>query len=278
MASITRARTRRARRYGFRHATRMEWIKLHSLRSTTWVLAAGVVATIALGAVTGFNTRNPHGDPTNNVLAGIAFGQVVFGVLGVLIVTSEYSSGMIRATLAAIPRRPLVLAAKAVTYGLAALAAGQIASFGSFLTGTAVLGAAAMTGAYLALIGLMGLGLGAIIRNSAAAVATLTGGLFVLPLVVAGTHKAGPFLPELIAANSLSAVKPIQAFTLSPWIELGIVAAYAAALLGAGCWSLVRRDALHRSGLALREPVRARHRLCERRAIAAQALGWPAGR
>jgi len=236
------------------------------------------VATIALGAVTGFNTRNPHGDPTNNVLAGIAFGQVVFGVLGVLTVTSEYSSGMIRATLAAIPRRPLVLAAKAVTYGLAALAAGQIAAFGSFLTGTAVLRAAvphpalsqptvlravAMTGAYLALVGLMGLGLGAIIRNSAAAVATLTGGLF---------------LPELIAANSLSAVKPIQAFTLSPWIELGIVAAYAAALLGAGCWSLVRRDALHRSGLALREPVRARHRLCERRAIAAQALGWPAGR
>jgi len=293
MASITRARTRRAGRYGFRHATRMEWIKLHSLRSTTWVLVAGVVATIALGAVTGFNTRNPHGDPTNNVLAGIAFGQVVFGVLGVLTVTSEYSSGMIRATLAAIPRRPLVLAAKAVTYGLAALAAGQIAAFGSFLTGTAVLRAAvphpalsqptvlravAMTGAYLALVGLMGLGLGAIIRNSAAAVATLTGGLFVLPLVVAGTHKAGPFLPELIAANSLSAVKPIQAFTLSPWIELGIVAAYAAALLGAGCWSLVRRDALHRSGLALREPVRARHRLCERRAIAAQALGWPAGR
>jgi hypothetical protein len=248
----------------------MEWIKLRSLRSTTWVLAAGVVATIALGAVAGFNTRNPHGDPTNNVLAGIAFGQVVFGVLTV---TSEYSSGMIRATLAAIPRRPLVLAAKALTYGLAALAARQIAAFGSFLTGTAVLRAAvphpalsqptvlravAMTGVYLALVGLMGLGLGAIIRNSAAAVATLTGGLFVLPLVIAGTHKAGPFLPELIAANSLSAVKPIQTFTLSPWIELGIVAAYAVALLVAGCWSLVHRDALHRSGPALRDPVRAR--------------------
>jgi hypothetical protein len=248
-----------AGRYGFRHAARMEWIKLRSLRSTTWVLAAGVVATIAAGAVAGFNTRNPHGDPTNNILGGIAFGQLVFGVLGVLTMTGEYSSGLIRATLAAIPRRPLVLAAKAATYGLVGLAAGQIAAFGSFLAGTmvlraavphpalsqpAVLRAVAMTGAYLALVGLMGLGIGAIIRSSAAAVATLTGGLFVLPLLLsAGTHKAGQFLPVPIAANSLSAVQPVQAFTLSPWIELGIVAAYAAALLGAGCWSLVHRDA-----------------------------------
>jgi ABC-2 type transport system permease protein len=259
MASIAQARTPGAGRYGFRHAARMEWIKLRSLRSTTWVLAAGVAISIALGAVAGFNTRNPHGDPTSNILAGIAFGQVVFGVLGVLTMTGEYSSGMIRATLAAIPRRPLVLAAKAATYGLVALAAGEITTFGSFLGGTAVLHASVphpalsqptvlravtMTGAYLALAGLMGLGLGAIIRHSAAAVATLIGGLFVLtPLVAADTHKGGQFLPELIVANSLSAVKPVRPFTLSPWIELGIVAAYAAALLGAGSWSLVRRDA-----------------------------------
>jgi hypothetical protein len=248
-----------AGRYRFRHAARMEWIKLFSLRSATWGLAAGVLVTIVIGAVAGFNTRNPHGDPTNNILGGIAFGQLVFGVLGVLAMTGEYNSGLIRATLTAIPRRPLVLAAKAATYGLAALAAGQITAFGSFLAGTLVLRASVphpalsqptvlraviMTGAYLALVGLMGLGLGAIIRQSAAAVATLTGGLYVLPLLLsAGTHKAGQYLPVLIAANSLSAVKAVQAFTLSPWTELGIVAAYAAALLGAGSWSLVHRDA-----------------------------------
>jgi ABC-2 type transport system permease protein len=248
-----------AGRYRFRHAARMEWIKLASLRSATWGLAAAVAATIVIGAVAGVNTRNPHGDPTNNILGGIAFGQLVFGVLGVLAMTGEYGSGQIRATLAAIPRRPLVLAAKAATWGLAALAAGQIAAFGSFLAGAAALRAAvphpalsqpavlravALTGAYLALVTLMGLGLGAIIRQSAAAVATLAGGLFVLPLLLsAATHQAGQYLPVLIAANSLSAVKPVQAITLSPWAELGIVAAYAAALLGAGCWALTHRDA-----------------------------------
>jgi hypothetical protein len=244
--------------YGFRHAARMEWIKLRSLRSTTWVLAAGVAVTIALGTVAGLNTRNPDGDPTSNIMSGIIFGQLVFGVLGVLVMSSEYSSGMIRSTLAAVPRRPLVLGAKAAVYGGVALAAGEIATFGSFLAGTAalrasvphpsladptVLRAVAMTGAYLALVALTGLGLGAIVRHSAAAVATLVGGLFVLPLIIgAGSHGAGRFLPELIAANSLSAVKPIPVFTLSPWVELGIVALYAVIALGAGCWLLVRRD------------------------------------
>lgn len=245
--------------FGFRQAARMEWIKLRSLRSTTWVLAGGIAVTIALGAVAGFNTRNPDGDPTSNVLSGVIFGQLVIGVLGVLVMSSEYSSGLIRSTLAAIPRRPLVLAAKAAVWGIVALATGELATFGSFLAGIAalrasvphpslaepaVLRAVALTGAYLALVALIGLGLGAIVRHSAAAVATLVGGLFVLPLIIgAGTHKAGQFLPELIAANSLSAVKPIADFTLSPWVELGIVALYTVVILGAGGWLLARRDA-----------------------------------
>ena len=260
MASIAQARTRGAGRYGFRHAARMEWIKLRSLRSTTWVLAAGVAITIALGAVAGFNTRNPHGDPTSNILAGIAFGQVVFGVLGVLTMTGEYSSGMIGATLAAIPRLPLVLAAKAATYGLVALAAGEITTFGSFLGGTAVLRApvpqsalsqptvlraVAMTGAYLALAD------GPRPRRDHPAQrrrgrhADRRPGRAAAP---GRGHAQGRAVPAgADRANSLSAVKPIGSYTLSPWIELGIVAAYAAALLGAGCWSLVRRDALHRT-------------------------------
>jgi hypothetical protein len=237
----------------------MEWIKLRSLRSTTWVLAAGIAVTIALGTVAGLNTRDPHGDPTSNVLSGILFGQLVIGVLGVLVMSSEYSSGMIRSTLAAVPRRPLVLAAKATVYGIVALAAGEIATFGSFLGGTAalrasvphpslsqpaVLRAVALTGAYLALVALIGVGVGAIIRHSAAAAATLVGGLFVLPPILgAASHKTGLFMPEMIAGNSLSAVKPVQGFTLSPWAEAAIIALYAAVLLGAGCWLLVRRDA-----------------------------------
>jgi ABC-2 type transport system permease protein len=245
--------------YGFRHAARMEWIKLRSLRSTTWVLAAGVAVTIVLGTVAGLNTRNAGGDPTSNILSSILFGQLVFGVLGVLVMSGEYSSGMIRSTLAAIPRRPLVLAAKAAVYGTVALAAGEIATFGSFLGGTAalrasvphpslsqpaVLRAVALTGLYLGLVALIGVGVGAVVRHGAAAVATLVGGLFVLPPILgAASHKTGQFMPEMIAGNSLGAVKPVADFPLSPWAEAGVVALYAAVLLGAGCWLLVRRDA-----------------------------------
>jgi ABC-2 type transport system permease protein len=244
--------------YGFRHAARMEWIKLRSLRSTTWTLLFGVAATIGLGIAAGFNTKNPRGDPTDNILAGVALGQVVLGVLGVLVMTSEYSSGMIRATLAAIPRRPLAMAAKAAVFGAVALAAGEAACFAAFLAGAAalrptvphpalsqptVLRAVALTGAYLALIGLIGLGLGAIVRHGAAAIATLVALVFVLPIIGFGGTVAGKFLPELIAANSLSAVKPVEGYTLSPWAGIGIICLYAAALLVAGTWLLTRRDA-----------------------------------
>jgi ABC-2 type transport system permease protein len=246
--------------YGFTEAAAMEWIKLRTLRSTTWVLGAGLALSVALGVVAGYNTRGAAGDPTNNVLAGVILGQVVTGVLGVLVMSSEYSTGMIRVTLATVPRRPLVLAAKAAVFGALALAAGEITTFASFFLGTAVLRssvphpslsdpavarAVILSGAYLALTGLAGLGVGALVRHSPAAVATLVGGLFVLP-VVAGAARAsgaGRFLPELIAGNSLAAVKPVAGFTWSPWLEFAIVAAYPAILLAAGGWLLVRRDA-----------------------------------
>jgi ABC-2 type transport system permease protein len=188
--------------------------------------------------------------PTNNILAGIALGQVMIGVLGVLTMTSEYSSGMIRATLAAVPRRPLLLAAKATVFGAVALATGQIACFAAFLTGVAflqptvphpalsqpaVLRAVALTSAYLGLIGLIGLGLGAIIRHSAAAITTLVGAVFVVPALGLALTPAGKFLPMLIAANSLGAVKPqTSAGMLPPWAGLGVISLYAAILLATG--------------------------------------------
>jgi len=246
-------------RYGFREAARMEWIKLRSLRSTRWVLLGGMAATVALGVVAGYNTRSVTGDPTSNVLAGIILGQVITGVLGVLVMTSEYSSGLVRVTFAAMPRRGLVLAAKAAVFGTVCLVAGEIAVFASFVGGMAalrssvphpslgdpaVLRAVLMTGGYLALTGLAGLGIGTILRHGAAAVGVLVGGLFVLPLIAgAATHAVGKFMPELIAGNSLAAVKPVAGFTWSPWLELAIVAVYPAALLAAGGWLLIRRDA-----------------------------------
>lgn len=176
-----------------------------------------------------------------------------------LVMTGEYSSGLIRVTFSVLPRWPLVLLAKACVFGVTALAAGELTTFASFLLGTAVLRpgvphpspgdpavlrAVVLTGAYLALIGLTGLGVGALVRHGAAAVATVVGALFVLP-VIAGAARtdAGKFLPELIAGNSLAAVKPVAGFGWSPWLELGIVALYPAVLLTAGCWLLNRRDA-----------------------------------
>jgi ABC-2 type transport system permease protein len=246
-------------RYGFGEAARMEWIKLRSLRSVMWTLALGMALTVALGVVAGLSTRSVTGDPTSNVLAGIILAQLMIGVLGVVVMTGEYSSGLIRVTLAAVPRRPLVLFAKAAVLGMVCLVLGEATVFASFLAGIAalrpsvphpalneptVLRAVTMTGAYLALVALMGLGLGAIVRHSAAAVAALLGALFVLPLIV--THAfgrtAGELMPIYISGNSLVAVKPVPGFTWSPWLELGIVALHSAVLLAVGCWQLTRLD------------------------------------
>jgi hypothetical protein len=247
-------------RSGYKMAVAMEWVKLRTLRSTTWVALGCLALSVALGAIAGANTRDAGGDPTSNILSGIILGQIVLGVLGVLVMTSEYSSGMIRVTLATVPRRPLMLAAKATVCGVAGLIVGEITTFASFLVGVAalrvsvphpslsdpaVLRAVVFSGAYLALTALTGLGIGALIRHSPAAVATLVGGLFVLPAVAGAVRSAGAgrFLPELIAGNSLAAVKPVAGFGWSPWLELGIVAMYPALLLTAACWLLVRRDA-----------------------------------
>lgn len=245
--------------YGFRNVAAMEWIKLRSLRSVWWTLLGGMAVTVALGVVSGFNTRSVNGDPTSNVLAGVLLGQVITGVLGAGAITGEYSSGMIRVTFAAVPRRGLVLAAKAFVFGLACLVAGEITAFASFLCGIAalrssvphpsladgpVLRAVVTTGVYLALTGLTGLGIGAILRHGAAAAGILVGGLFVLPLIAhAPSDAIGKFMPVLIEGNSLAAVKAVPGFTWSPWLELGIVAVYPAALLLAGGWLLMRRDA-----------------------------------
>lgn len=253
--------------YRFRQATRMEWIKLRTLRSPWWTLVITGAGAVGMAIVIGLNTRNAKGDLTSNSLAGIVPGLLLTGVLGVLVMTSEYTSGMIQVTLAAIPRRPLVLAAKAAVFGTVALAAGEGAAFLSFFAGGAalrhgiaaptlaqpgVLRAVILSGASFSLIGLLGLGLGAIIRHTAAAVAALVGGLWILAQIIgAVAHAAAPYLPIIIIGNSLSTTKPEtcgghsgQCISfLSPWTGLGMLCLYAAIALVAGGWLLTRRDA-----------------------------------
>lgn len=244
--------------YTFRNVARMEWIKLRTLRSVRWTLLLALAGMIGIGIAAGFNTRNPNGDVTNNILVGGAFGSVLFAVLGVLVMTSEYSSGTIRATLAAIPRRPLVLAAKAAVWGTIALVAGELVTFAGFLAGAAfvhgdvprpalsqpdVLRAVVLSGVYLCLVGLIGLALGVIVRRGAAAITALVVLVFVAPLAGLAATPAGQYLPELIYANALGVTKPVQGFTLSPWAGLAIIAAYVVVLLSVGGWLLTRRDA-----------------------------------
>ena len=256
--------------YGFRTVARMEWRKLRTVRSTGWILAVFAAGMIGLSVLAlsheGYPQLSAAGrasfDPTrDSVFTGLLLGQLLAGVLGVLAITSEFSSGMIRATFAAAPGRPLVLAAKAAVLGAVTLAAGEILAFGAFLAGQAALPAPApravlgqpgvlravlMAGAYPALIALIGLGLGAVIRHTARAICAVVVALFLLPLLIAplgASTKDGVvrFLPEQIAALSLTAVRPV-ASALSPAVGFVLLCGYAAAALAVGAWELARRD------------------------------------
>jgi ABC-2 type transport system permease protein len=269
-ATLTRAARAAEGRYGFRNVAQMELLKLRSVRSTWWTLlvfAAGMIGLAILVMVhqhwaTMSAADRASFDPTNDSYAGLAIGQLAIGVLGVLVVTSEFSSGMIRATFAATPGRPLVLAAKAAVVAAVTLVAGEILAFAAFAIGQVVLKSPAphaalgqpgvlravlMAGAYPALIGLTGVGLGALIRHTAGAISAVVGVLFVLPLILVplGTsiqNSAGRFMPMLIAENSLTAVKPVP-HSLSPGLGFALLGLYAVAALAAGGWALARRDA-----------------------------------
>jgi len=268
-ATLTRRQARRDH-YGFRTLATAEWLKLRATRSTWWTLlifAAGMVGLAVLilshqhWASMNAADRATF-DPTDDGFAGLAIGQLAIGVLAVLAITSEFSSGLIRATFAAAPRRRLVLAAKTAVVGAVALVAGEILAFAAFAAGEAALRAPAphatlaqpgvlravlMAGAYPALIALIGLGLGAVIRHTAGAICALVGVLFVLPLILVpmGTSiqdSVGQFMPMIIAENSLTAVVPVP-HSLSPGVGFGMLCAYAAAALAIGGWVLARRDA-----------------------------------
>jgi ABC-2 type transport system permease protein len=254
-------------RYGLAQAARMEWIKLRSLRSTWWTLAVTAAGTVGIGAAVGRNTRDGSGDLVNNALAGVVPGLLLVGALGVLTMTGEHSSGTVRATLAAIPRRPLVLAAKAVVFGALTLIVGEAAAFIAFFAEAAtlrngiaaptlgqpgVLRAVVATGAAFCLIGLLGLGLGAVIRHSAAAVAVLVGGVYVVAQVIGFiAHGAAPYMPILILENSLSTTRPVTCGAdqascpdfLSAGAGLGVLFLYAVVALTVGGWLLAKRDA-----------------------------------
>lgn len=244
--------------YRFSHVARMEWIKLRSLRSLWWTLAITAAGATAIAITVGVNTEDAAADLTNNALAGIVPGLLTIGVLGVLVMTGEYSSGTIRSTFTAIPNRPLLLAAKAAVFGAVALCVGEAAAFVAFFAGGAalpgsvppptlgqpgVLRAVVLAGVGVCLIGLLGLGVGTAVRHTGAAIVVLVGGVFVGAQVVgAAAHAAIGYIPVSIVGNSLAVAEPLPG-VLSPWAGLVVLCLYAAVALCVGAWLLVRRDA-----------------------------------
>jgi len=251
---------------------RSEWTKLWTLRSTRWSLLAGFVAMAGLGILvaTAQMSRWSHldsrerlrFDSLNTAVGGYHLAQLAIGVLGVLVITGEYSTGMIRSSFMAVPRRLPVLWAKigvfaAVTFVLM-LAASFISFFGvqaivaqhheqHALSDPGALRVVVGTALFLTVLGVMTTGIGALVRNTAGAIALFVGLLFVLPGITA-------ILPSSIA-DSISPYLPLDAGTaiatstfdnshhLSPWGGFALFCGYAALAVAAGAVSMLRRDA-----------------------------------
>lgn len=254
---------------------RSEWIKLRSLRSTLFSLLAAVVCTVGLGILISALRANdlkhrfipgPNGklgglDPTAISLRGVYLAQLAVGVLGVLVITGEYSTGMIRATLSAVPKRLPVLWAKALAFAVVVFVVMGLASLLAFEGGQAFLSGAGihvglgspgaaravLGGAlYLTVVGLLGVGVGFLIRNTAGAIATLFGLLLVLPAIAAAFppslyNDVFRFLPMIAGTQVMTTVG--DSTLLTAWEGIGVFALYAIAAIAAGAVMLRRHDA-----------------------------------
>ena len=257
------------------NALHAEWTKLRTVAGPAWLLAATAALTVAVSAAATAAVRCPSGiacpvDTTKLSLSGVQLGQAVVAILAVLAISGEYSTGMIRITLTAMPSRSAVLAAKAAILTGLVLAAGTIAVLGSLLAGRLilpghgftpargfpllslgdgpVLRAAAGSVLYLALIALLSLGIATAVRDSAVAIGVVLGLLYLFP-IIAGVVTDPHWQRHLEQIGPMSAGLDIQATTglsslpLSPWAGLGVLAAWAAGALLAGGLLLRLRDA-----------------------------------
>lgn len=254
------ARTRR--RSSDPRYLRAEWTKLRTAPETPWLVLGIVAATVAVGLVVALNmpctTPVCGGDPTKAGLTGVQLGQAVVAILAVLAVGGEYGTGMVHATLAAMPRRTGVLAAKAAVVTAVIAPAATVAVAISALAGQhllpadaslpTVLRATGGTVLYLMLIGLLALGLATVTRNAAAAIGVVLALLYLFPLLAAAAPDPD-WERHLLQVGPMTAGLAIQATTgldklpIAPWPGLAVTAAWALAALVAGAIALEARDA-----------------------------------
>jgi ABC-2 type transport system permease protein len=251
---------------------RSEWTKLWSLRSTRWTLLVAFLGQAGLGPLIAaiqmgrWTQLSPHDrltyDSINTAVGGYHLAQLAVGVLGVLVITGEYSTGMIRSSMMAVPRRLPVLWAKILVYAAVTLVLMLIASFISFFAVQAIVTqhhvqhSIGYTGAlrtvvgaalYMTVLAVMCIGIGGILRNTAGGIATYVALLFVLPGIIA-------ILPQSLN-NSITPYLPLNAGTtvashsfdnpnhLAVWTGFALFCGYALVAVALAAWSLVRRDA-----------------------------------
>jgi ABC-type transport system involved in multi-copper enzyme maturation permease subunit len=261
----------RAQRVTQARVIKAEWTKLRTQPAALWSLLSAVILVIGFGVLYSLlrEARPPQGaaatasfDPVSVSQSGVQLAQIAVGVLGVLLITSEYATGLIRTTLAAVPKRLPALWGKAITLTAAIIVIGLPASFITFTAGqsilarqhlSATLGQPGVTQAvigsalYLAVAGLLGLALGTLLRSTAAGISALFGVMFALP-ILAGflpgglSDQVGKFLPST-AGQAITAVHPDPATSLPPWTGFGVFAAYVAVLLATSAVRMRRGDA-----------------------------------
>jgi ABC-2 type transport system permease protein len=251
-----------------------EWTKFRSLRSTIWTLLTAAVLSIGIGALfsaisaSQYHTFSPADrasfSPISTSLDGMMFAQLAIGVLGVLLISGEYSTGMIRSSLTVVPRRLPVLWAKLGVFAGAVFSLTLVTSFVSFFLGQALLSsqhlnvAISAPGAlrsvigaalYATVAGMIGMALGGLLRNTAAGISTFVAVFFVIPpltglLPASWSSHFVQYLPSnagevLFGGGGAGGL----AHPLAPWTGFGVLCAYAAAMIGLAAWRLRRADA-----------------------------------
>jgi ABC-2 type transport system permease protein len=252
-----------------------EWTKLRTLRSTRYALVAGVAMTIGFAIVPALVNASRWNSmsfidkvrfsPLETSLIGVTVAQLAIGVLGVMLISGEYSTGMIRSTFAAVPKRLPVLWGKAGVFSLVTFVLALPSTVIAFFAAQAILKGHSLNGhdialsfsdpgvsraviggaLYLTLIGLFGLGLGAILRSTAGGISAFAGILFVIPplmnvLPSSWSNAISPYLPSNAGQAIMQSGSP--AHTLAPWTGLGLFAAYTAILIAVAAIQLRRRD------------------------------------
>jgi ABC-type transport system involved in multi-copper enzyme maturation permease subunit len=273
-APITRPRSvDPTRKVTGRRVVRSEWAKLWSLRSTWITLGLGLLFLLAFGTIAAARYRSMSGsgqqmdpdfaDATAQSLAlfGVPFALIALGVLGVLTTSGEYSTGMIRSTLAAVPRRLPVLWSKAAVYGAVAFVVGLVGAFVAFLISSGILASTtkAMSisddgvvrslfgaGLYLGLVGVIGVSLGALLRSTAGGISALVGAFLLVPGLMSLLPRSWrtditPYLPSN-AGESIFSLHHVSD-TLSAGAGLLVLLGWTALALAGGAYRLVRSDA-----------------------------------